>query len=221
MEIEGKTVELFPADREAPLVILHTVMDEGASVREEVQRQTDRAFSLLTVGDLRWGEDMSPWAIPPVMKGDDPCTGGAGRHLDLLIEKILPEMEERMESAPTNRILAGYSLAGLFAVYSLFQTDIFDAAVSASGSFWYPDFLSYVRANPLKRKPKSVYFSLGDQEAKTRNPVLRTVRENTAAVEEHFRKMGIHTIFEENPGNHFKNATERMAKGIVWSLNNT
>ena len=31
-------------------------------------------------------------------------------------------------------------LAGLFAVYATFQSDVFDRVASISGSLWFPDF---------------------------------------------------------------------------------
>ena len=39
--------------------------------------------------------------------------------------------------------IAGDSMAGLFAVYALYRTQVFSRVASASGSLWYPGLLEY------------------------------------------------------------------------------
>ncbi|MBQ9377105.1 MAG: hypothetical protein IJU05_04820, partial [Schwartzia sp.] len=210
---------LFPAQAEnAPLVLLHTVEGEGESVYRAARERTGADFSLAAVGGLRWDNEMSPWACPPLFKGDTPCTGGADAYLATLEDEILPSALARLSAAPAYLALAGYSLAGLFAVYATYRTSLFSRVASASGSFWFPGFLDFARAHQPIRPPARVYFSLGDKEAKARNKTLRTVEENTRALKAHYEAAGIETIFELNPGNHFKDAPQRMAKGIAWIL---
>ena len=42
--------------------------------------------------------------------------------------------------------------------------------------------------------------------------------ENIKEIERIYNSQGIKTIYEENQGNHFKDGTLRMAKGIKWIL---
>ncbi len=67
----------------------------------------------------------------------------------------------------------------------------------------------------MKKQPEKLYLSLGDREAKTRNRTLMTVQENTEALIKHYRSLGIDVTWELNPGNHFKDAAIRSAKGII------
>ena len=218
LTIAGKEVQIVPSQKEnAPLVILHTVQGEGESVYRMALEGAPMDFSFASIGNLAWDDEMSPWEIPPIAKGDKPCTGGADVYLNTLTETILPEILRHLPS-PSFAALAGYSLAGLFAVYAMYRTDAFARIASASGSFWYPGFLDYVRKHELKRQPEGMDFSLGNKEAKTRNKMLQSVEENTRWLENHYRASGIRTIYEENQGNHFQNANERMAKGICWIL---
>ena len=218
LTIAGKEVRIFPAKGEsAPLVILHTVQGEGESVYRMALEDAPTDFSFAAVGKLAWDDEMSPWEIPPISRGDTPCAGGADVYLGTLTETILPEILRRIPP-PSFTALAGYSLAGLFAVYAMYRTDAFSRTASASGSFWYPGFLDYVREHEMKRQPECMYFSLGNKEAKTKNKILRSVEENTRRLENRYREAGIRTIYEENQGNHFQNAEERMAKGIRWIL---
>ena len=62
---------------------------------------------------------------------------------------------------------------------------------------------------------KTIYFSLGDREARTRNALLSTVEDKTGKVYDKYKNKGIETTFEMNPGNHFKDADLRLAKGIA------
>ncbi len=219
MRIADKAVRIFPARQAgSPLVIFHTVDDEGEKVYQAVKKETEIDFSFAVVGNLRWDDEMSPWEIPPLFKGDTPCTGGADVYMKELIQKILPEILGNLAGKPSYTALAGYSLAGLFAVYAMYHTDLFSRIASASGSFWYPDFMEYTKREELKRKPECIYFSLGDKEAKARNKILQSVEENTRALEKYYHEMGISTVMEMNPGNHFRNPEERMAKGIRWIL---
>ena len=62
--------------------------------------------------------------------------------------------------------------------------------------------------------PDKIYFSLGDKEANTRNPILKTVEDNTRELSEYFKNLGSEVKFELNKGNHFTDIILRSAKGI-------
>ncbi len=219
IEVEDKMVQVFPAHQEtSPLVILHTVENEGETVYQSVKKFTDIDFSLASIGHLKWYDEMSPWTIEPLFQGDTPCSGGADAYLRKLTGHILPMILNQLPGSPTYIALAGYSLAGLFAVYAMYRTDLFARIASASGSFWYPDFLSYAQREEIIRKPECIYFSLGNREAKTRNKVLQTVEKNTYTLVKGYREKDIEVTMEMNDGNHFQNSNERMAKGICWIL---
>lgn len=212
-----KKIRLFESAG-APLIILHTFQDEGEQVYRAVKNLSPENFSLAAVDRLNWDDEMSPWAIPPISKGDTPCTGGADKYLRTFEEFILPEIFSHLSEKPAYVAAAGYSLAGLFAVYSMYRTKIFSRIASASGSFWFPNFLDFVQTNKILRVPDKIYFSLGDKEAKTRNKILQTVEDNTRQLKNFYAAAGIQTFFELNAGNHFQQSTERTAKGIAYIL---
>ena len=137
--------------------------------------------------------------------------------MKILTEKIAPVAEREIGSVSW-RGIAGYSLAGLFALYSLYRTDIFSRAASVSGSLWYPHFSDYVLSHQMERVPDRLYLSLGDRESKTRNPYLKTVQKNTQDVAEFYQRQNIQTTFRLNAGNHYANAVERTVAGILWLL---
>lgn len=218
--LEGKTVSVYPGKTPgAPALYLNTFGQEEAQVVAALRKQNLPDFSLIVLSGLDWNHDMAPWDAPPVFANGAPCTGGADEYLHLLTHTLLPAAEERLDGVPCWRGLAGYSLAGLFALYALYGTDLFSRAACMSGSFWFPGFRDYLLTHRFPRTPERLYFSLGDKEDRTRNPVLRTVRENTEALCSQYQRAGIRCIFQLNPGNHAHQAAQRTAAGIAWLLN--
>lgn len=199
----------------SPLVILNHYSGDGDSVIRALREMNCPDLNLLCIGGLNWDHDMTPWYCPPLSKDGTPCTGGADEYLNLLLSEILPRAKERIKGVPSHLCITGYSLGGLFALYAMYQCDAFDRVASISGSLWFPRFKDYVLENSMKRIPDQLYLSLGDKEAKTKHRLLKTVRDNTEAIAEHYKHLEINLTFELNPGNHFKDAAIRLAKGII------
>lgn len=162
---------------------------------------------LYQVGDIDWNRDLSPWYSEKIFSHGEDFAGKADDFLNVLLKQNLPE----------KMIIAGYSLAGLFALYSCTKTDRFIGCVSASSSLWYPGFVDYLRAHPLHCQ--TVYFSLGDKEKNSRNPVLKTIEEKTKEVYDMVKEQG-KAVFVLNKGSHFTNTTERVENGIEWIREN-
>lgn len=210
--VDEKSVTVYKGTKEDRVVYFNTYGDQGGEVWDIMR---DSGASLVTVTNLEWNRDMSPWEAPAAVRGDEPFSGGAGEYLSLMLNEIVPKAEEMLGSV-SRRGIAGYSMAGMFALYALYHTDIFTEAASVSGSLWFPGFKDYVFSHEMKVKPNKLYFSLGDAESKTRNQYLRTVRENTEAIECFYRENGIETVFKLNRGGHFSDAPKRAADGIMW-----
>lgn len=218
--IGGKNVSVFPsAEPDTPVIYLNTYSDEGRQVFQAAQAVDCPPFTLAVIDNLDWNHDMVPWDSPAVFKGGEPFTAGADDYLRLLLGDILPRAEKDLIGTPAWRGIVGYSLAGLFALYSIYQTDIFSRVGSISGSLWFPGLKQYILTHKPKRPPDCAYFSLGDKESKTRNPILRSVRQDTEEICDFYRAMGVDTVFQLNPGNHYDRAAERTAAGIAWLLN--
>ena len=182
---------------------------------EEDLKQTSDLLpgvSLVGVTGFSWDDDLSPWFAPKVFKKGNDFGGNADELLRQLTENVIPHLKQTQNVRKL--IIAGYSLAGLFALYAAGSTDVFDGAVSASGSLWFPEFTDWVRDHPLHAE--AVYLSLGDKEPLTKNPVMASVGDCTQAV---YTSLCAYTeaCFEWNEGNHFVNAPARLAAGIRWT----
>ena len=214
-----ETISIFPcSESESPVIYLNTFHDESQKVYETAQATGCPPFTLVAISNLDWNQDMAPWDSPAAFKKGEPFTGGADDYLRLLVEEIIPRAEKELPGPPAWRGIAGYSLAGLFALYAIYRTDVFSRVGCMSGSLWFPGFKEYVFSHEPKRRPDCIYFSLGDKEAKNRNPVLKTVQENTEEIQTFYQNKGIDTVFQLNSGNHFVQGIERTIAGIQWLL---
>ena len=217
MNIAGKRINIFgETDKSSPIVYLHTFQHEGETVWEECQKIGTKRFVLVEVDGVDWNADMSPWPSDKLFAEDVPCSGKAEQWLKVLTSQVIPSAEEGL--TVTRRFIAGYSLAGLFAFWSVYKTDLFNGVISGSGSFWYPGFIEFATKSDMMKIPKTIYLSLGDRESHVKNQILKTVEDNTRWLYEHYLAQGINTVFELNNGNHYMQTQRRMAKGIQWSL---
>lgn len=202
----------------APLVYSIDYHENGQLLLDACRQVDCSGFNLVTISGLHWNQELSPWAVETVVSRDDRFTGGAPEFLPILTDEVVPQVERLLDTPPSWRLLAGYSMAGLFAVWTAFQTDLFSRILSASGSMWYPGWLEYAREHQLAAPLQGAYLSVGEQESTARNAVLQTVGERTQAMAALLAERGIPTKFELNLGNHFKNPPLRVVKGIHWLL---
>ena len=207
--------------KELPVIFLNTFNDEGKNVFEKCNDLGTNEFILVSIAEMNWNDDLTPWECPPLYKGDTKCLGYADNYLKEIENDIIPRIEEYITKELNKKIsyygIVGYSLGGLFALYSGFKTDRFKRIASASGSLWYPNFMEFIKSNKISNNIDKIYFSLGNSESKSKNEILSTVEDKTKEIYEHISK-SINSIYEVNEGNHFKDSTLRMAKGIKWIL---
>lgn len=144
--------------------------------------------------------------------------GAGAETLASLVESVLPSAEAHLQENVNERALVGYSMAGLFALYGVMASDAFTMGASVSGSLWAPRLEDFLRAQLPKHSPGRFYFSLGNKERKTRNPLLVPLATQTTEAERLLREAGVQTTYEINPGNHFTEPDERVARAIRWLL---
>ena len=178
---------------------------------EAIKKLSGKPFSLVAFMIKDWNQELTPWAAPAVF-GKVPFGSGAEKTLEFITSQLLPEVQENIP----HLILGGYSLAGLFALWSGYQTDKFDGIVAASPSVWFPKWIEYATDN--KPLAKSIYLSLGDKEEKAKNPVMAQVGNAIRRQNELLTGQMDNTILEWNPGNHFVDSEKRTAKGFAWVM---
>ena len=195
----------------ASTVLIQPVDDHDLSFIEReveaISRLSTRDFRLLALKVDSWNADLSPWEAPAVF-GNEGFGGGA--------EATLEEVLRLCADATKSYLLGGYSLAGLFALWAVYRTDVFAGVAAASPSAWFPGFTAFMGAG--QPRCRAVYLSLGDREERTRNPVMATVGDCIREAYTLLQAQGVPCTLEWNPGNHFKDPDLRTAKAFAWLL---
>ena len=198
-------------NKNAPIVLLQAVDDHDLACMENeaayIKEFSGRDFFLAAFKVDDWFSDLSPWKAPAVF-GNDDFGDGAPRTLSAILKEC--------EDPGRTYYIGGYSLAGLFALWAAYQTDIFAGISAASPSMWFKDFDVYMKDNKIKTD--RVYLSLGDREERTANAVMRTVGDRIRAAHDLLVSSGIECTLEWNKGNHFKEPDLRTAKAFAWVM---
>lgn len=191
---------------------------ETSSLESEVRYITELSanedFCLAAIKVDNWNDELSPWKAPAAF-GDGVFGGNAEKTLKELIKIINTDVLQGRDISEVTLYIGGYSLSGLFALWSVYLTDIFSGIAAVSASVWFPGFYDYISDNVINTK--SVYLSLGKKEEKTRNKVMS----NVGNIMRDFYSLlstQVHSILEWNDGNHFNEPDLRMAKGFSWLL---
>lgn len=188
------------------------VLDSEVAEIAKLSKGTSFTLAAFRVND--WNDDLSPWEAPAVF-GDKGFGGLAGLTLEYVRDALIPALTGGRDA---QIYIGGYSLAGFFALWAVYQTDMFRGAAAASPSVWFPGWIEYTESHPVRAG--RVYLSLGDKEEKTRNPVMRTVGDNIRRQYELLQAdPGCSDCkLEMNQGNHFREPDLRTAKGFAWLL---
>lgn len=177
---------------------------EGESARIG---ETADDFCLTAVKVDNWNFDLSPWQAPAVFGNEDFGNGAA---------KTLEAVLDICSDSSKKYYIGGYSLAGLFSLWAVYQTDVFSGVAAASPSMWFPGFIDYMKEHEIKTD--KVYLSLGNKEEKTRNPVMATVGDRIREAEMLLKEQGTDCILEWNQGNHFRDPDIRTARAFSWLI---
>lgn len=183
-----------------------------------IEENSEASFIHIAIRINKWNTELTPWAAPPVF-GKTPFGDGAITTLLYIKDELIPTLKERyhLELNQNNTLLGGYSLAGLFTLWSSYQSNIpFYGIVSASPSAWYTGWLDY--AENHQPQIRNAYLSLGDKEDKSKTKMITTIKRDILRQEQIFKDKGINCMMEWNEGNHFQDNGIRIAKGFVWLM---
>ena len=220
---ENNLLENKLLEKKLPVIICPSNYEDCNEILNECGKMQCSNFVFVSISNINWNDDLSPWYMKKIYSKDSDYLGKADEFLYLITNKIMPQIEktllEKYKITPEYYSIIGYSLAGLFALYCGFKTDKFKKIASVSGSMWFENFEKFVQENDINSNVKKIYFSLGNKEKQTNNPILKNVEEKTIAIEKIIESKGVETTFEMNNGNHFAQPEERLAKAIKWLQN--
>lgn len=176
----------------------------------EIQRLTNIDFRFVAVKVENWNHDLTPWHAPAAFGSQNFGDGAA---------ETLKEIMRLCADKNKRYYIGGYSLAGLFALWTACETGNFQGIAAASPSVWFPGFVEYMKK--CKIKTPVVYLSLGNKEEKTKNQVMSRVGDCLRESYTWLQSEGIKCILEWNSGGHFKDPALRTARAFAWVLAST
>lgn len=179
---------------------------------------SDYQCNVAVLSGMQWDDDLTPW--PATLEGNPRMFKGFGeRFLESLNSTFLPKIERIIGHPSTHRTLIGNSLGGLFAVWQLTKSDIFDQVASISGSFWYPDFVNYLKENASTIKARKAYLSLGEKEAESSHTIYGDIMAATSEVQQVLQHAGMETVLQLTSGGHTAPVYPRIEKAMDYLCN--
>ena len=213
----GHTLHIIQPDRNEnkKCRILYLLIPEIEIINLE-DTADSYGLTIVLISGMDWNKDLTPWPAPAVFTGQNDFAGNASEYMKVLLYELIPYTEKYMGVGACERIIGGVSLAGLFAIYTLYHTDLFAAGLSVSGSFWYDGFIDYMKEKKMSGAVRVIYFSIGIKEKNTKNKRMRLVEESTGQAAEILKESGVVVKMEQMPGNHFADARKRVEKAVAW-----
>ena len=218
MQIGNRPCRIYGEANTEFLLLQMTGEHELQSMESEVTAiaQSAHHFLFAAVPVANWNDALSPWEAPAVW-GKQGFGGNAADTLRFLTERVIPTLKQRFHLPENVKIiLGGYSLAGLFALWSSTQTDLFYGVAATSPSVWFPGWMEFEQQHPIQAQ--CVYLSLGDKEERTKNTVMAVVGDNIRTLHSRLAERGTNCTLEWNSGGHFKDADPRTAKAFRWMM---
>ena len=225
LKIEGKECILYMKENEnTEYVLIQPVDEHDIDVLDNevkyISENISKNFSLAAFKIDDWNSELTPWEMP-LLRGKGNFGNEAGKTLEFIKEKLIPSLAEfiNIQEKNVKYILGGYSLAGLFSLWSGYETNTFYGVAGVSPSVWYEGWIDFVRNAELKAN--NVYLSLGKLEETSKHKILAKIGDNIREYFEILKNSGIEkSILEWNEGNHFNDSDIRTGKGFVWILEN-
>lgn len=221
IELEGVRCRVVSLAGSGPAIIWIAGEDTGGDAFEDMEnilgeKEDELGRYVLLMAEIEgWDDSLSPWKA----EAGGRSFSGRGRKTQMWItDTVLPYLKKEFPGI-TEFAITGYSLAGLFSLWTYYETGVFKGAGCCSGSLWFPGWNEYA---DRARSPENgaVYLSLGGKEAGSGNVLTASV--GTQYLRQKKRLLNDRNVrgcqYELNAGGHFSNPVKRMAKSIAWLI---
>ncbi len=180
-----------------------------------ISESVDVPFVMVAFQIFDWDLELTPWHDPAINRNPEVGTM-TGETLRYVMESLIPTLESAYGTLPL--VLGGYSLGGLFALWSASQTNRFAAIAASSPSLWIRNWLDFAKAHSIHSG--KVYLSLGDQEEHVRNQAIAQVGNSVRGEYELLQGMigPSNCTLVWNPGSHFQHEDSRLAAAFAWCV---
>lgn len=154
----------------------------------------------------------------PSKKKNNPNTGGASEFLEFITAELIPFIDSTYRTNPNDRTINGYSLGGLFAFYTLFNSPkTFNRYIIGSPYLLWDNFIIFNIEEGAAVKyteiNAGVFISVGSEESEEKyfNPIDEMV---STIEERNYKGLNLQTkVFEG--GTHLLGPPEALGYGLV------
>lgn len=222
-----KEIEIFIHDNSSCHTVIY-VLDGEKLIPNLItcfEESNSKALPVLVSlsGDNRLN-DYTPWPASS-LAGHFPDFGGdAETYLGWMENELMPAVEDFLKESGNDvnqgitfeSVLLGYSLGGLFSIYASFLSKAFAKIVSISGSFWYPEWDSFIQNHrPVKSDVKYLMI-YGNREGFGKKTIQKD-----AVTRSELTYCFLSQYTEEFPviiddGGHHDHLKERLAHAAKW-----
>ena len=204
--------------------ICYMILPEG--IKEDLAEglamlSEKHGISIVVIDEVDWNDDLTPWAAKGVFKKAKPFGGKAALFLNKLTHEIIPDAEKQLGIEEAERTILGVSLSGLFAVWSMFETDAFANIISISGSLWYDGFVEWMEEQTLSPSVRKIGMLLGEKEKLAKDKRMAAVEDRTVTAADVIRANSrADVMFELVEGTHFSPIMPRLERAfeVVYGL---
>lgn len=193
--------------------------DSTKSILENAEYLSKLEYIIVSIESENRLSELTPWPSKS-LHPKFPDFGGTGDELIECIENELKpqiDMRYRTLKEPESTGLAGYSLGGLFAIYSAYRTEIFGSIASMSGSFWYPDFTTFASKEPMMNPNIQFYLSSGDREGEGHKDIKKDAVLFTKEIHGLLENITSNKIILNwHEGGHHNKKEEKYQGALLW-----
>ena len=150
-------------------------------------------------------------------------SGGAEKFLEFINKELIPYIDNNYRTVPGDRIINGYSLGGLFCLYTLFtQPESFNRYIIGSPNLSWDNYsiFSYEEESPAKigELELNIFVSVGGEESEEKyfNPVDSLV---TRIQNRNYLNTMIETSVFNGSG-HLEGPPEAITRGLISVFRN-
>ncbi len=190
------------------------ILNDGELI-ERCELHAEYAFLIGIQPNDRLNE-YTPWPEKAIRPGARDFGGGLRAYHRCLREEILPALLRAYPLDPHHLTYGGYSLGGLAAVMSLWETLPVEGVFSLCGSFWYPNVVEFMQTNPLKAAPRRLFLLNGSREGEGHQNRLQFAADCARTVHDLLREsLGAETVMDEYQ--HHDHQRERLERAVEWA----
>lgn len=170
-------------------------------------------------------DEYTPWYSKALNDKHPDFLGKGDDYLDFITNKVKPYIDKKYNTKQETKhtSIMGGSLGGLIALYGLYtHPEVFGNVISASGSFWYKNILSFLDKTTIDLKDKKIFMSIGENEDKHKLSPEVSMLDSNLKVFEILKNKGLGENLHFKLDEHSKHSMicfiPNFIEGLKWIL---